>query len=190
MDKSNKIHISEDFSNNKQYYGPMEKELTCIICGGILVDPILCSECENPFCSDCINEWIKKNNQCVMKCKAPFKSKAIQRMTRNIMDKVLIACKICNEEISLNNYPKHYKNCELDNKIIDCPFCSNCKLKAKDINKIDNNIILSSFPKINEQLIQLKEENVNLIEKLQSTNEINNKKMQEVNYEKEQIKSK
>jgi len=186
MDTSNKIHISDELVVNKSYYETIEKEITCSICEEILVDPILCSECENPFCTSCIEEWLKKNNQCVMKCKAPFKSKAIQRMSRNIMDKVILKCKLCNKEISLNDYPSHYRNCELNNKTVDCPFCCNCKIKAIDYNKIDKNAILSSLPEFKQQIMILNQENKVLNDNLKNMKELNLR----MKYECENSKSK
>lgn len=164
MDKINKIHIIEEQVVNKTFFEPIEKELTCIICSGILVDPISCKECENPFCSICIEEWIKKDDQCVLKCNAPFQNKPISRMTRNIMDKVMIKCTLCEGELTLNNYPSHFRNCLLANRTIECPFCSCGKLQTDNLKSesTDQNVILSYFPKINQQIRELKEDNLYL----------------------------
>ena len=86
MDKNSKLIIDEKLVINKFYFEPMLSELTCSICSGLLNDAILCSDCDNPFCSDCINEWIYNKNQCVMKCNPPFKSKPLSRMVKNIMN--------------------------------------------------------------------------------------------------------
>jgi len=167
MDKDNKLHINDDIVINKSYYDPMAKELICSICKGLLIDPVLCTECEHPFCSSCIGEWTKKNNQCIMKCKGTFKSKPIPRMIRNIMEKVLIKCNICNGEISLTDYPNHYKECVEKTKQVNCPFCKDCTIKKGDIN--DKDLDLSLFPSINKQLAKIKQENNVIVQKLKDT---------------------
>ena len=41
--------ISDDLVINKTFFEDIGKDLNCSICTGLLVDPILCAECENPF---------------------------------------------------------------------------------------------------------------------------------------------
>jgi len=127
MDKK-KLFICEELVVNKSFFKEVENDLTCSICNGLLVDPILCVECENPFCSTCIGEWIKKNNSCVMKCQKPFKSKSINRLNKNMMEKVILKCNFCNAELNLLTFPAHLSICEDNNTTIDCPFCKDCKI--------------------------------------------------------------
>jgi len=184
MDKDNKLHINDDIVINKSYYDPMAKELICSICKGLLIDPVLCTECEHPFCSSCIGEWTKKNNQCIMKCKGTFKSKPIPRMIKNIMEKVLLKCNFCNGEISLMDYPIHITSCEDNNKTVNCPFCKECKLKMAEIN--NKNIDFSLYPKFNQQLIQNDQNYKILNKRLQDMNNeltIENSKLKSENNE-------
>jgi len=114
MDKlSAKLSISEDLVINKSFYEPLASDLSCTICTGILASPVICSQCESPFCSTCILEWTKKNNQCIMKCGGTFKPKSIPRMIKNIMEKVMLRCPNtnCKEQISMIKYPSHIILC-------------------------------------------------------------------------------
>ena len=89
-----------------------------------------------------------------MKCKGNFKSKSITRMIKNIMELVILECKVCKSEISLIDYPKHIIQCEEDNKIVHCPICiptKNCKLKYGDIN--NSGIDIANIPGIGQQII-------------------------------------
>jgi E3 ubiquitin-protein ligase NRDP1 len=40
----------------------------CIICTLVARDPKDCSNCGNVFCSSCIDDWIKKKNECPNRC--------------------------------------------------------------------------------------------------------------------------
>ena len=41
-----------------------EDELSCGICFGILIDPMVTSCCRQTYCKECISEWLKSNNNC------------------------------------------------------------------------------------------------------------------------------
>ena len=170
MDKQKIIHLNLDLVINKAFFEPMVKELTCLICKGLLVDPILCSECESPFCTSCITIWKLRNNNCINKCKGPFQIKQITKMMKDIMNKVLLNCNICKSEISLNSYPSHIISCEDNSKLINCPFCKECKLKNSDLKL--NEIDLTKYPKLNQTLLRNDQE----VQK-------HNKKLQEANNE-------
>jgi len=60
--------IDEDLVVNKTLFETIKHEVTCQICYVLLNNPILCSKCETPYCSECINKWKIKDNTCVM-CK-------------------------------------------------------------------------------------------------------------------------
>ncbi len=41
--------------------------MTCVICFGLFLNPVACSDCENMFCRECIDTFEKKNkvqNRC------------------------------------------------------------------------------------------------------------------------------
>lgn len=165
---ANKIHISEDLVVNKTYFEPMSKELTCSICEGLLVEPVLCDKCEHPFCFGCISEWTSRNNQCIMKCPGQFKSKSITRMIKNIMEKVILECNYCKGQVSLTEYSNHIIPCEENNKLVSCPFCKECKVKRGKINdnEFDLKELLIYFPKFNHHLKTIEQDNQFHVSKL------------------------
>ncbi len=61
------LNISQNIEElvvNKSYFNTLQDILTCIICNGLLVNPIACAKCETVYCFNCISTWIERNNQC------------------------------------------------------------------------------------------------------------------------------
>ena len=68
---------------NKKGREDLENMLTCSICSDLLVNPRQCSKCENNFCQECIEKWMKRSTTCPMRCSVPsFKE---SRQTNNIL---------------------------------------------------------------------------------------------------------
>lgn len=44
--------------------GEAPEHLICTICLGLVYEPQECSQCENPFCAICIDEWFQNNEAC------------------------------------------------------------------------------------------------------------------------------
>lgn len=83
-----------------------DPELICKICSGLVVGPNKCSKCKDIFCQACISDYLCKYNKCPNKCIGmtlldvddPFKIK---------LDKIIISCPTCQENVSLFKYPEH-----------------------------------------------------------------------------------
>ena len=131
--------IEETLVVDFTYYENIKEEITCIICCGILNNPIMCESCETHYCQACIEKWKKADRGCPKKCPKPIVLKKMVRSFRNLIDKVMLRCKACKENISLLNYPEHIKPCTEKNSFISCPFCKNCRLN-KDKLQIDDNM--------------------------------------------------
>jgi hypothetical protein len=69
-------------------------ELRCRICHGILMRPMECKQCENCFCMDCLQKWLRESGQCPFKCsdEPDFKMKP-HKIIRNMLSKLKITCK-------------------------------------------------------------------------------------------------
>ena len=155
MNKQKQIIITEDIVVNKSYFQPMASEITCSICKGLLIFPVLCSSCDTPFCSSCIfslptkgteNEFI--GDKCI-NCNSNFVSKEINKMTKNIMEKVMLRCTYCNScNISLPGYLEHYMSCETNFNNIE---------KINQLT-LENEILKNNLLEFNESnLTKLKE---------------------------------
>ena len=104
------MFVDPDSVINKDEFKIIENNAICPICQGIIISPIQCTECQNCFCSKCLENWIKKNgkNSCPFKCGSPkFKS---SKMLSNILSNIKLKCKQCNEEIPYLEFQKHYQN--------------------------------------------------------------------------------
>ena len=111
MEKENII----DFAIKDDIFKSMEEEITCSICSDIKINPVMCTDCQNSFCSKCISNWKLKNNQCPFKCKSFNFVPA--RVVKNLISKLKFKCKNgCNEIISFDNLNKH---CEEECKKLD-----------------------------------------------------------------------
>jgi len=176
VDKEDKKYFNEKDVINKPYFESLRRELTCSICHGILDNPVMCSDCETYYCSYCIDKWIKNNNQCIMKCKGPFKPKNITRLMKNIMEKVFLTCEFCNGQTNLFDYSTHIKNCFENSKIINCPFCKDCKFTKGEVK--DKEVDISNFHKLHQQIQEYKNKESQLMhvikDKEKIINELNN----------------
>jgi len=106
-------NISEDLIISE--FLDLTKEFICIICSFIVTDPTTCKICENMFCKKCINEWLKNNTKCPIRC-IKFEHKEITKQTKNVMNKIKLKCinhlQGCNELLIFENYQKHLYGCE------------------------------------------------------------------------------
>ena len=80
----------------------IEDLVKCSICLEILCKPYECEVCGSLFCEDCINEWLKINVSCPMKCEN-FKMIKARPNTRKILNLIKMRC---------INYPECNYTCE------------------------------------------------------------------------------
>ena len=143
------------------YYNSIEEEIICPICKNIKVDPVLCSKCQNSFCSQCIEEWKKNSQLCPFKC---FASNFISsRIIKSLLSKLTFKCKYnCKEIIPYDNLINHYE-CECAN-VDDKEKNKNLIIKynklqneykklEKEYNEIKNNFILLLDFQIDSKII-------------------------------------
>ena len=100
MSGLNEYVIEDDF------YNSVKEEVTCTICLDIKIDPIMCTKCQNSYCTKCIEYWEKKSNQCPFKCQSPSYINA--RVVKNLICKLNFKCKNgCNEIIPFEKIQTH-----------------------------------------------------------------------------------
>ena len=122
------------------FFNSIKDEVTCSICMGIKIDPVMCSKCQNSFCEKCIKEWKKKSAKCPMKCDSPSYFKT--RVIKNLVCKLKFKCKNgCDKIIPFENVIQHNEiECEKISqeekykKIINMPKIE-LKKKFKEIIK-------------------------------------------------------
>ena len=104
-------------------FAEIVQEVECPICLQFPLNPIQCSKCLKIFCKTC---QITKN---CANCRGEFKEKELDRILRNILDKLLLRCKNCEKyngklnlnKIKVSEYIKHLSNCEYSD--YQCLFC-------------------------------------------------------------------
>lgn len=104
--------IIEEAIVNLEYYNLICKNqlLDCNICLGLLNDPIMCEQCQTPFCKTCITIWRSKNNKCPFGCTV-ISFVPITRSLKAVMDGLIIKCISCGNITSLYKYPEHKQQC-------------------------------------------------------------------------------
>lgn len=66
-------------------------DLECAICHDLLWKPIACQICETPFCSTCINQWLRKNKNCPSGCKV-YQERKCPPFVARLLAQLQIAC--------------------------------------------------------------------------------------------------
>ena len=96
--------FSEKNIENKEYYGGIKNMINCLICLGIIQNPVQCSKCQNFFCSDCI----KANGKCPFRCE---NNEFIKSITcSNLLSNLKFKCN-CGEIVNYDDREKHLDNC-------------------------------------------------------------------------------
>ena len=99
------------------------QEVECPICLQFSLNPVQCSKCLRIFCKTC-----QINNQCSI-CRETFISKELDRILKNILDKLLLNCQNCRKygslktinKIKVSEYSKHLYKCEFsDYQCLTC----------------------------------------------------------------------
>ena len=96
--------FSEKNVVNKEYYDGIKSLVNCLICLGIVENPVQCTKCQHYFCSECINE-VKK---CPLRCEDSQFIKSIS--CSNLLSNLNFKC-ICEEIVSYDDREKHLDKC-------------------------------------------------------------------------------
>jgi len=104
-----------DLVIDDEFYKSVSEEVTCSICLDIKKDPLMCSKCQNSYCSNCIKDWKKKSSQCPFKCNEPSYIPA--RLVKNLICKLNFKCQNgCDKIIPYEKLEMHLDfECEKNN---------------------------------------------------------------------------
>ena len=88
--------------------------LFCPLCHRLMLEPLMCSTCQNHYCKICIENSKKKNGNCPNDCENSIFIKVIEK--NRAVTKFKYRCiKGCGAEISYNDIQSHYNsNCLLN----------------------------------------------------------------------------
>ena len=117
-------YINEDTIIKNDTYNSYTELIICQICQCIMIEPVMCVDCQNYYCKKCIDDWKKKSEFCPNRCKGPIYKNVIEK--NRLITKMKFKCiKGCGAEILFDDIKKHYS--------------TNCLENKKEINNIINN---------------------------------------------------
>ena len=114
----------DDIVNKKDL--PLLQSMVCSIDLYIPVNPVFCANCQNIFCSDCINNWKNQSQVCPI-CKTVFnqlpngENSLITQEINNIRLKCKYSKNGCSKELQIQNKAFHESNC--DYMFLECNKC-------------------------------------------------------------------
>lgn len=103
-----------------RFHGPIDEELICSICHGVLENPVKTINCEHDFCKKCINRWLSMNSTCPVDRSNTIRNnlKVGSRLLRVLLSRLNISCDFaaegCKEILQLDLLKDHLKNCPYD----------------------------------------------------------------------------
>ena len=107
-------YVNEETVIKNELYESLKDNILCQICQCFMIEPIICLNCQNYFCNDCIESWKKKSNLCPLNCENPIYKSVIGK--NNLISKLKFKCiKGWGEELLYDNIKEHY-NSKCDKK--------------------------------------------------------------------------
>ena len=115
--------ISRDRIANTDKISIIEDLIKCSICLEIVCKPYECEVCGSLFCEACINEWLKINPSCPMRCEN-FKLIEVRPNTRKMLNLIKLKCinfPECKVILEYWDIFHHEEKCPFQK--IKCPHC-------------------------------------------------------------------
>ena len=97
--------INEDSVVEDEFYKVFKDSIICPLCLDVLIEPVMCMRCQNVYCKNCTNDWLKKDNKCPNRCNDPNYKKCIGK--NDILSKLRFKCKKCGQIVNYNDCNKH-----------------------------------------------------------------------------------
>lgn len=100
----------------------VDEELMCVICGGVLENPVMVGECEHCFCRNCIEVWLTRQSTCPVDRGVLHNEqlKPVPRIMRNMLGRLLLACENqqhgCTAVVRLDQLYQHQEECDFNPK--------------------------------------------------------------------------
>ncbi len=167
-------YIDAESIVNKQFFEGIKEIVICIICTGIVANPMQCKQCENIFCSDCIKSWCRKSSTCPLKC-STFETKEASRTIKNLLDKLIFKCaNKCQDQndFTYENLMKHiYTSC--DKLKSNCPCCDSFVLRSQIKETEVIRELKCQIIRMETENANLKNRNKELSSEIQNINQIN-----------------
>ena len=108
-------YINEETIIKNETFNSFQDLIICQICQCIMLEPVMCMNCQNYYCKKCIDDWQKKSKKCPNRCENPNYKSVIER--NRLITKMKFKCtKGCGAEILFDDLKNHYSSNCLENK--------------------------------------------------------------------------
>jgi len=99
--------------------------ITCSICMNVVNHPISkCRDCEDLFCGDCIEKYLKTKNNCPKCRQKPFENQNLGPKFRILLNNFIFNCPMeCGGTFGLSDIENHKHYCEKLEDIFQCSLC-------------------------------------------------------------------
>ena len=135
--KSNlEVYINEQTVVKNEIYSAFKEFVECSICKNIIINPVMCMNCQNSYCRKCIEKLPKNDYKCPYGCVNPNYQKKKEK--NNILSKLKFKCQKCGKHFLFGDLEKHIDNCEIKKNLGKINIDKNRKKRLK---KLKNNEI-------------------------------------------------
>ncbi|XP_039270136.1 E3 ubiquitin-protein ligase NRDP1-like [Styela clava] len=173
-----------------RFSGRVDEELMCVICGGVLEDPVMVEECEHCFCKCCIEAWLQRQQTCPVD-RSQLQTqhlKPVPRIMRNMLGRLTLMCENrkygCATIVRLDQLLSHQTECDFNpKKPIQCT--RGCGVVVPKDEMSDHNCIRELRCLVNKQKIEINDLNLHKVEANKQISELKH----EVSLLKEYIKA-
>lgn len=112
----------------ERFFNLEDDYFDCVICQQVVMNPKMCSTCNNVFCKSCINEWQKKKPNCPFKCNnnGTIVICDLNPSIMNLYNDQDVKCSRnqCSEVVKLKELMTHEMNCGIS-KCFNFKKCGN-----------------------------------------------------------------
>ncbi len=98
-------YINEQKVMKDEIYNAFEASVTCQICSDILIEPMMCMNCQNVICKKCKEDWLSKSHNCPNRCQNPNYQKCLD--ISELLSKLKFICPKCDNIINYDDVKKH-----------------------------------------------------------------------------------
>ena len=107
-------YINEETIIKNETFNSFPELIICQICQCIMLEPVMCMNCQNFFCKNCIDGWKSKSGICPNRCENPIFKSVIEK--NRLITKMKFKCtKGCGAEILFDDIKNHYNSNCLEN---------------------------------------------------------------------------
>ena len=100
-------YVNKDTIIKDESYEVVKDSITCPICSALIIELVMCLNCQHYYCKKCIEEYKKKNRNCPNKCENPIFKEVEEE--NNMITMCKFKCiKGCGLEILFNDIKFHY----------------------------------------------------------------------------------